>query len=150
MVGAFDYDIGAYYTPGEVGIFVFADQAVFSDLTVSPLTGPGAVTKFCNGHGRCNPVNGLCDDMQLGGNSGRASGSSSSSDDDDDQGDAGTLTGVIIGLLIFAFGVGAVGYYYGAKQHGTAGPYKSFSVNSSMEMTIDSPMTNEYSSPPSS
>ena len=109
VVGVMDFDLENHYTPGEVGLFVFADQAVFSDLSVTPIN---EVKKFCNG-GRCMP-NGLCEDMEIATAVGGGSSHSSSSPDDD-TGDGGALVGTIIGLLIFAFCVGFGGYYYGSN-----------------------------------
>ena len=116
VVGVFDFDLGDHYRPGEVGLFMAANQAVFSDFSVTPLN---EVKKFCNGKSRCMP-NGLCEDMDIFASTVRSTSSSSSSSGDDDDSGEGTLVGVIIGLLIFAFCVGGAGYYYGAQSSGAA------------------------------
>ena len=132
-----------------MGLFVAADQSVFTDLSVTPLTGSGSVKKFCSGHGRCMP-NGLCSDMAIGGGISSGGSSHSSSATDDDTGDEGALVGVIIGLLIFAFCVGGLGYYYGAygtlpSLGGFGGAPKYNSANysgvlrSDMEMSMPQP-----------
>jgi len=115
VVAVMDFDMQNHYTPGQVGLFTFADQAVFSDFSITPLSGPGAVSKFCNGEAECLP-NGLCANFGAETAPTTTAGSSkkSSSDDDGDDG-TGTLVGVILGLLALAALLGAAGYYYGQK-----------------------------------
>ena len=59
-VGNFIFDMAKYgYTGGRVGLHVAAHQAEFSDYRVAPLSGPDAVTQFCNG-GTCDTRLGTC------------------------------------------------------------------------------------------
>jgi len=138
VVGVFDFDLAGHYAGGQVGIFMAANQAVISDFSLTPLTGPGAAKKFCDGQGKCLP-NGLCETMAIDGppaallpkTQPKSSSSSSSSGTD------GTFVGVVIGLLAFCLLVFAASYYYG--KHYSQVPYHHAILGHDMEMTKPDP-----------
>ena len=60
VVANFVFDMSPYnYTGGGIGLFTAAHQATFSNFFIADLTGPNAVTEFCNG-GLCDSRTGLC------------------------------------------------------------------------------------------
>ena len=59
-VANFVFDLTPYgYVGGRVGLFTWAHQASFQNFLAAPLSGPTAVTTFCNG-GTCDTRTGLC------------------------------------------------------------------------------------------
>ena len=60
VVGAFVFDLSPWnYVGGGLGFYMSAHQAEFSNFLVGALSGPDAVTQFCNG-GLCDDRTGLC------------------------------------------------------------------------------------------
>ena len=59
-VASFSFDLTPYdYTGGLVGLHTAGHQAEFQDFRIAPLSGPDAVTTFCNG-GLCDTRTGIC------------------------------------------------------------------------------------------